>query len=151
MGWNETIQKLYQEQPQMTNADNGPQPAPDNGPAQNTDRHLWPIISKGDEPPADSLHVTADGQGIGINCGGRVIVKTMRGWHKADQNAELAAISMRIADAQIKEREIAGRALIEAILVRFPDMRDPKVVGLTDSGKQLIKAFQEFRALLDGA
>ena len=46
--------------------------------AANTDRHLWPLVSE--DYYADSMHVTAGG-GIGINCGGLVIVKTLREWH----------------------------------------------------------------------
>ncbi len=56
----------------------------------NTDTHLWPIVScrlcravsafDKMSKPQHSIHATADG-GIGINCGGLVIVKTLREWH----------------------------------------------------------------------
>lgn len=50
------------------------------GPVQNTDRHLWPpVIEEG--APHETMHVTAGG-GIGINIGGYVIVKPMREWHR---------------------------------------------------------------------
>ena len=45
---------------------------------ENTDRELWREV-EGDYY-ADSIHVTKGG-GIGINCGGLVIVKPLRGWH----------------------------------------------------------------------
>jgi hypothetical protein len=48
--------------------------------AENTDTHLWPIVSRYDDPFPDSIHVTAQGA-IGINCGGLVIVKPLREWH----------------------------------------------------------------------
>lgn len=47
---------------------------------KNTDRELW-RERKGDYF-GDSIHVTATGA-IGINCGGTVIIMTLRGWHKA--------------------------------------------------------------------
>lgn len=49
------------------------------GAAVNTDRELW-RERKGDFY-ADSVHVTTSG-GIGIDCGGYVIVKTLREWHR---------------------------------------------------------------------
>src|SRR5688572_30820417 len=45
---------------------------------KNTDRELW---RERDDYYADSIHVT-EGGGIGINCGGTVIVKPLREWHK---------------------------------------------------------------------
>lgn len=50
----------------------------------NTDREIW--REREDDYYADSIHVTENG-GIGINCGGHVIVKPIREWHK------LAALS----------------------------------------------------------
>jgi hypothetical protein len=47
---------------------------------KNTDRHLWPIVSKPDDP-YESIHVTMDGA-IGINVCGNVIVKPLREWHR---------------------------------------------------------------------
>ena len=45
---------------------------------QNTDRELW--REHDGDYHAGSLHVT-EGGGIGINCGGHVIVKPIRAWH----------------------------------------------------------------------
>jgi hypothetical protein len=57
------------------------QPEPgDTGTCENTDTHLWPIVTRDSEPFPDSIHVTASG-GIGINCGGLVIVKPLKEWH----------------------------------------------------------------------
>ena len=47
--------------------------------AQNTDREIW--REREGDYYADSIHVTAQGS-IGINCGGTVIVKPVREWHK---------------------------------------------------------------------
>lgn len=44
----------------------------------NTDREIW--REREGDYYADSIHVTKMG-GIGINCGGSVIVKSVRGWH----------------------------------------------------------------------
>lgn len=49
------------------------------GPAQNTDRELW--REREGDYYADSIHATARG-GIGINCGGHVIVLPAREWHR---------------------------------------------------------------------
>jgi hypothetical protein len=46
---------------------------------QNTDRELW--REREGDYYADSIHVT-DGGGIGIDCGGFVIVKPLRKWHE---------------------------------------------------------------------
>ena len=45
----------------------------------NTDRELW-REREGDNY-ADSIFVT-EGGGIGMNCGGRVVVMSIREWHK---------------------------------------------------------------------
>lgn len=47
--------------------------------AANTDRELW--RDRDSDYYADSIHVTQGG-GIGIDCGGHVIVKPVREWHK---------------------------------------------------------------------
>ena len=54
-------------------------------PAKNTDIEIWRGESwaAGSDPDryyADSIFVTADGKGIGLNCGGHVIVKPIREW-----------------------------------------------------------------------
>lgn len=50
----------------------------ENGIANNTDRELW--REKSGDYYAHSIHVTEDG-GIGINCGGHVIVMPLMNWH----------------------------------------------------------------------
>lgn len=54
----------------------------DAGECNNTDREIWrgPDEGNGDYY-ADSLHVTKD-DALGINCGGHVIVKPIRDWHR---------------------------------------------------------------------
>jgi len=46
-------------------------------PCKNTDRELW--RERDGDFYADSIHVTQSG-GIGINCGGHVIVMPLREW-----------------------------------------------------------------------
>jgi len=49
---------------------------------ENTDREIWRGPDEGNGSfYADSIHVTKDG-GIGINCGGHVIVMTPKNWHR---------------------------------------------------------------------
>lgn len=58
--------------------------------AKNTDREIWRGPDEGcGDFYADSIHVTEQG-GIGIDCGGHVIVMPVRSWHK------LAAAQMDI-------------------------------------------------------
>ena len=49
---------------------------------QNTDKEIW--RERPADFYADSIHVTTQG-GIGINCGGYVIVAPVRKWHKAGE------------------------------------------------------------------
>jgi hypothetical protein len=51
---------------------------------ENTDRELW--REREGDYYADSIHVTKEG-GIGINCGGYVIVKSLKGWHELASKA----------------------------------------------------------------
>lgn len=52
----------------------------DQNQAKNTDRELWCGPDEGNGSYyADSIHVT-EGGGIGINCGGYVIVKPLKEW-----------------------------------------------------------------------
>lgn len=52
---------------------------------ENTDREIWRGPDEGNGSfYADSIHVTKAG-GIGINCGGHVIVMTPRNWHRIAQ------------------------------------------------------------------
>lgn len=53
------------------------------GARQNTDRELW--RERPDDYYAHSIHVTVGG-GIGINCGGRVIVLPLWRWHELAMN-----------------------------------------------------------------
>jgi len=76
---------------------------------QNTDRELW--REREGDYYADSIHVTEQG-GIGINCGGHVLVRTLREWHglearlaevERDKQASLGAWSA--AEARVRELE----------------------------------------------
>jgi len=49
------------------------------GGTKNTDRVIW--LAANETSYCDSIHVTESG-GIGINCGGSVIVKPLREWHR---------------------------------------------------------------------
>lgn len=57
---------------------------------ENTDRELW--REREGDYYADSIHVTQGG-GIGINCGGCVIVKPLRAWHELASNIELVRLA----------------------------------------------------------
>mgnify|MGYP003483787928 CR=1 FL=1 len=50
------------------------------GAALNTDRELWREGDAENDSFANSIHVTKRG-GIGINCGGHVIVMPLAAWH----------------------------------------------------------------------
>lgn len=50
-----------------------------NGPVANLDKELW--REREGDYYADSIHVTDSGM-IGMNCGGYVIVRPIREWHK---------------------------------------------------------------------
>lgn len=54
----------------------------DNEACENTDREIW--REREGDYYADSIHVTKQG-GIGINCGGHVIVMSPRNWHRVAQ------------------------------------------------------------------
>ena len=62
---------------------------------ENTDRELWrgPDEGGGDYY-ADSIFVTERG-GIGINCGGRVIVRPLRDWFALAAPAALFADTLK--------------------------------------------------------
>lgn len=51
-------------------------------PAQNTDKEIWRKIPGDHYSP--SIHVT-EHLGIGINCGGHVIVAPIEHWHEAGE------------------------------------------------------------------
>lgn len=46
---------------------------------ENTDKEIW---SENDSYYSDSIHVT-EGDGIGMDCGGHVIVAPIQKWHTA--------------------------------------------------------------------
>jgi len=48
---------------------------------KNTDKEIW---REKDSYYSDSIHVT-EGGGVGINCGGHVIVAPIRKWHDAGE------------------------------------------------------------------
>ncbi len=52
---------------------------------ENTDREIW--RAREGDAYADSIHVTKMG-GIGVNCGGHVIVKSIRAWHELAQKPQ---------------------------------------------------------------
>jgi hypothetical protein len=54
----------------------------DNQACENTDREIW--REREGDFYADSIHVTKQGW-IGINCGGHVIVMSLRNWHRVAQ------------------------------------------------------------------
>lgn len=98
------------------------------GPAQNTDRELW--RERPDDYYADSVHVTAAG-GIGINCGGTVIVKPLREWHclaarvrelEADRAEGIQRTSMAVIRiAALKEE---NRRLREEIISKNEELHE---------------------------
>jgi len=60
---------------------------------KNTDIEIWrgksPMeFGDPDRFYADSIFVTADGEGIGLNCGGFVIVKPIREWFALAQRGD---------------------------------------------------------------
>lgn len=59
-----------------------PKLGPDGEVCQNTDKLIWQ--SREGDYYAHSIHVTASG-GIGINCGGHVIVMNVEKWHALGQ------------------------------------------------------------------
>ncbi len=70
------------------------------GSAQNTDVELW--REREGDYYADSIHVTEHG-GIGINCGGHVIVKTLRSWHDLDARNRFLAEALTKVIEDVKE------------------------------------------------
>ena len=99
------------------------------GPCQNTDRELW--REREGDYYADSIHVTETG-GIGMNCGGYVVVQPIRKWHGtaselADANATIDGLRELLkhqsADvierlrSQIAERDGTIERLREALRI----------------------------------
>jgi hypothetical protein len=86
--------------------------SPDDPACKNTDRELW--RERFGDFYADSIHVTERG-GIGINCGGHVIVKPLHEWHAlaaravpAGENASGASCSMVASGAEEGMRDAAS-------------------------------------------
>jgi hypothetical protein len=76
-------------------------------PNHNTDRELW--RERDGDAYADSVHVTTNG-GIGINCGGQVIVRPIREWHRLARQVESlrsALVGIAQAAAMLSEGEEA--------------------------------------------
>jgi hypothetical protein len=73
-------------------------------PVINTDRELW--RERDGDYYADSIHVT-EGGGIGINCGGTVIVRPLKEWHKL---ALLAAVSTGAPPEIERLREVCAES-----------------------------------------
>ena len=73
---------------------------------QNTDRELW--REREGDYYANSIHVTENG-GIGINCGGYVIVKPLREWHR------LAALSTSATVPREPTEEMINAGLSEML------------------------------------
>lgn len=77
------------------------EPAANHGPARNTDREIW--RERPDDYYADSIHVT-EGGGIGINCGGHVVVKPVREWHALGMADGVIATAVRAGETAERER-----------------------------------------------
>lgn len=67
--------------------------------ALNTDRELWREVA--DDYYAPSIHVTAS-NGISINVGGTVYVKSIRDWH--DLASHIARQEVRIIELEAADR-----------------------------------------------
>lgn len=80
------------------------------GSAENTDRELY--RERAGDYYADSIHVTADG-GIGMNCGGLVLVRPIRKWHEAAYGWH----SVRHEPAPKEEPLIGGYAKGKAAII----------------------------------
>jgi hypothetical protein len=93
--------------------------------ALNTDREIW--REREGDYYADSIHVTAQG-GIGINCGGLVIVKSLRDWHRLE--SELSSQKV-LFDEHTKA---VGKFLSDmyAVMVDPLDSSDLKVVEMCE-------------------
>lgn len=113
--------------------------------AVNTDREIW--REREGDFYADSLFVTAGG-GIGINCGGAVIVKPVREWfHAARKAAWLKTGLEQVARADAMNvskvfRDIARNALAAAAAYELTQT-DPAV----KSHEALIEALKFYMAI----
>lgn len=79
---------------------------------ENTDKEIW--REREDDYYADSIHATPDGR-IGMSCGGMVITKPIREWHKAalqSQSFDVEALKKE-ATKHLSDR-LDGHAKVEA-------------------------------------
>jgi hypothetical protein len=117
--------------------------------AVNTDRELW--REKPGDYYSDSIHVTHD-NGIGINCGGHVIVKPMREWHRlaAPPHPAAPADAAKVVTAMEKE---FGNLINEAYAcdsVRSGDRIREKIGAWAfDHQAEVAEALAAARRLLD--
>jgi hypothetical protein len=102
------------------------------GPVQSTDRELW--RERPDDYYADSLHVTADG-GIGMKCGGSVIVMPIRRWHALAKQPSPSAVPIAPQEA---ERLIA--AAKQADWMQVVLNYGPPCFHLEESGRFCLRA-----------
>jgi hypothetical protein len=72
------------------------------GPVQNTDRELW--REREGDYYADSIHVT-EGGGIGIDCGGYVVVMPLRKWHALACPERASSLAPVASDPRIAQTE----------------------------------------------
>ena len=84
--------------------------------AQNTDKEIY--REDVGNYYSDSIHVTEHG-GIGINCGGTVIVKTIREWHKLAMGTEPAT-----SNGKPQEDALGSSVPTNESLIEKTDLRD---------------------------
>ena len=80
--------------------------------ANNTDRELW--REREGDFYADSIHVTASG-GVGIDCGGSVIVRPLREWHRLALRALDAEQQIATLTAERDQMRVERDALREKL------------------------------------
>lgn len=90
----------------------------------NTDREIWRGPDEGNGSYyADSIHVTEAG-GIGINCGGHVIVMPVREWHRVAVGCH--ALASRLAEAT-KHIEFGNDAFLSLINLQTAVLQIEKI------------------------
>lgn len=112
------------------------------GAAKNTDRELW--REREGDYYADSIHVTEQG-GIGINCGGLVIIKPVREWHKLasapsatrptdeELKAVLFAYEGALSESDNEGGDEETKKARDALLSVLKRLRDSSAVTETDA------------------
>lgn len=88
----------------------------------NTDREIWrgPDEGGGDFY-ADSLHVTKEGS-LGINCGGYVVVKPIREWHRLASPSHEAGTQDGIQSSTVQAETPIGQERIVAAALKIGSM-----------------------------